>query len=142
MKKAAHLRRGASGEDYATRLLKNLGLTILARNFRGPVGELDIIAREGAQLCFVEVKTRDVHSPYRPIDAISPEKLWRLVRTADRYLRQIGHPAIVHRFDVVELIMDGAKVIEARYWRDELHREDARRPGRLGRPIDKFYATE
>ncbi|MFT5126538.1 MAG: putative endonuclease [Rhodothermales bacterium] len=142
MSKAAHLVRGSRGEDFAARLLRNLGLEILLRNYRGPTGEIDIIAREGAQLCFVEVKTRDISSPFRPIDAISPEKIWRIVRTAERYLRQLGHPSVVHRFDVVELMMKGNSLVEARYWRDELHAEDARRPGRLGRPIDKFYAHD
>ena len=102
----------------------------------------DIIAREGVQLCFVEVKTRGADSPYRPIDAISPEKLWRIMRTSERYLRQIGHPNVVHRFDVVEVVMRGSKLQETRYWRDELHAEDARRPGMLGRPSDRFYAFE
>jgi putative endonuclease len=139
---AAHLQRGRSGEDYAARLLQNLGMVILTRNYRGPLGELDIIARDGAELCFVEVKTRDIDSPYRPIDAITPEKLWRLIRTAERYLRQIGHPSVVHRYDVVELILDGTRVVEARYWRDELQAEDARRPGRIGRPTDSYYVRD
>jgi putative endonuclease len=140
MAKAAHLLRGSRGEDHAASLLRNLGLDVLVRNYRGPLGEIDIVAREGAQICFVEVKTRDVDSPYRPIDAISPEKIWRWLRTAERYLRQVGHPSVVHRLDVVELVMDGDRVVEARYWRDEFCAEDARRPGMLGRPTDQFYA--
>ena len=113
---AAHLRLGQRGERMAARLLQHLGLEILCRNVVGPHGELDIIARDGDVLCFVEVKARQQHSFARPIDAVTKEKQRHIIATARRYLRHLGRPQIVSRFDVVELIYEGHTVIDARYW--------------------------
>ena len=127
-RRAAHLRLGRRGERLAARLLRELGLEVLVRNYRGPHGEIDIVAREGDVLCFVEVKTRRraVHS--RPADAVGRAKRRNLVRTAHRYLREIGRPDILYRHDIVEIVLEGRRVRDARYWRRAFTDEDARRP--------------
>ena len=51
-------RLGRRGEDLAVELLKKKGYKVLERNFKSPIGEMDIIAREGKTMAFVEVKTR------------------------------------------------------------------------------------
>ena len=126
-RRAAHLRLGRRGEKLAARLLRDLGLEVLVRNYRGPHGEIDIVARDKGVLCFVEVKTRHraIHS--RPADAVGRAKRRNLVRTAHRYLREIGRPDVLYRHDIVEIVLEGRRVRDARYWRRAFTDEDARR---------------
>jgi len=137
-RRAAHLVLGRRGEGLAVRLLRELGLEILVRNYRCPAGEVDIVAREGDVLCFVEVKTRRRAISSRPADAVGRAKRRRLVRTARRYLREIGRPGVRHRFDIVEILLDGRRVSDARHWRRAFteRREPYGRP--LPAPPDAF----
>lgn len=118
-RRAAHLRVGRRGERLARRLLRELGMEVLGGNYRGPRGEIDIVARDGKLLCFVEVKTRRASSGARPAAGLVPAQKWRIVRTAERYLRQLGHPPVLYRFDLVEIVVDGWRVVEARHWPNE-----------------------
>lgn len=113
---AAHIRFGRQGERCAARLLRRLGLQILQRNVRGPHGEIDLVARDGRVLCFVEVKARQESRYSRPIDAVTVEKQRHIIATARRYMRQLGHPPITSRYDVVELVFRGKQLVDARYW--------------------------
>ncbi|NMA40135.1 MAG: YraN family protein [Lentisphaerae bacterium] len=107
-RRAAHLRLGRRGEQTACRVLAELGMDILCRNYRCRQGEIDIVARDGAVLCFVEVKTRQASRwPGRPADAVDRSKRLRLARTARQYLRRLGSPEIEHRFDIVEVVYAG-----------------------------------
>lgn len=115
--KQAHLRLGRYGERIARNLLQELGLDILVLNYSGKRGEIDLVAREGDILCFVEVKTRHYTLRSRPGDAVRREKKRRLIRTAHRYLRDIGHPDISYRYDIIEVVFAGARVKDLRYWR-------------------------
>lgn len=72
---------GRAGEDRAVAYLQDQGYEILARNWRAPTGEIDVIARTGRQLVFVEVKTRrggDFGDPLEAVDARKRARLWRL----------------------------------------------------------------
>lgn len=72
---------GRAGEDRAVAYLQGQGYEILARNWRAPTGEIDVIARTGRQLVFVEVKTRgggDFGDPLEAVDARKRARLWRL----------------------------------------------------------------
>ena len=102
--RAAHLKLGRRGEEAAARLLLAKGYTLLARNWRVRAGELDIVARDGATLVFVEVKTLRRIGLYRPGDNLSPRQMRRNFRAALRYYRVIGKPALPGRFDLVEVI--------------------------------------
>jgi putative endonuclease len=117
-RRAAHLRLGTRGERIAVRLLRELGLDVLARNYGGPHGEIDIVARAGTTLCFVEVKTRHHRTNSRPADAVGREKRRRIIRTAHQYLRELGFPSLVYRYDIVEVILVGRRVTDLRYWRN------------------------
>ena len=81
---------GQKGEDEAAKYLTKAGFTILDRNYRKPWGELDLIAKKGNKLYFVEVKTvtRDTFLPgdYEPEDNIHPWKVKRLSRAIETYL--------------------------------------------------------
>jgi putative endonuclease len=115
-RRAAHLRLGQRGERLARTLLCRLGLDVLTTNYRTAQGEVDIVAREGTTLCFVEVKTRHRQAHARPADAVGREKRRRIVRAARRYRRDLGWPAIPHRYDIVEIVLSGRRVRDVRYW--------------------------
>jgi putative endonuclease len=111
-------------------LLVELGLDVLTRNYAGTRGEIDIVARDGVKLCFVEVKTRHRALRGRPGEAVGREKRRNLVRTAHQYLRELGHPPLAYRFDIVEIVLSGWRVVDLRYHRNAFTEEDVRRrPG-------------
>jgi putative endonuclease len=101
-------RFGQSSESLAARYLKKAGYTIIERNHRNRMGEIDIIARDGGTLVFVEVKARRSTRFGGPKHAVTRQKQLHLSRAALLYLKeteQFGQPA---RFDVVALTTDGA----------------------------------
>lgn len=99
---------GAHGENLAAKFLRTAGLTILARNYkcRSGSGEVDIVARDGRTIVFVEVKTRLANddSP-EPEDQVNPGKQRYIARAADDYLSRFGKPLPPVRFDVVAIVI-------------------------------------
>ena len=79
---------GRLGEDAAVRHCEALGWTILARNWRCPEGELDIVARDGGEIVAVEVKTRRSVDFGHPIEAVTEAKLARLWRLVEIWCRE------------------------------------------------------
>ena len=102
-------RIGRTGENTAVRMLVSRGFEIVLRNCRTPRAEIDIIARDGLSLVFVEVKTLfrrpNRKFRFRPLDNLSLHQKRRIVRGASYYLRSLGSPDIPVRFDVVEVIL-------------------------------------
>jgi len=92
---------GAAGEDAAARHLEDRGYAIVARNYRCPLGELDLVARDGDEYVFVEVKTRVTGRHVYPEEAVTPEKARRIVHLAEYFLDQYGDPDFPWRVDVV-----------------------------------------
>lgn len=101
----ARLSLGKTGEDLAARHLEQRGFTILARNHRTPVGELDLIARDRRHLLFVEVKTRRGTAFGVPAEAVGMHKQRQIIRAAQWYLASSRHPELQPRFDVVAVII-------------------------------------
>lgn len=99
------LKLGAVGEEAAARYLRKLGAKILERNFRSPVGEIDIIARLKQVLLFVEVKTRSSGSFGSPAEAVGCRKQGQIIRTAQWYLQQGNGKNLQPRFDVVSVLL-------------------------------------
>ena len=96
---------GDHGEDLAAAALKQQGYKILERNYVTPLGEIDLIARQGKTVVVVEVKTRKSTRFGSPQEGVSVTKQGRLRRLADYYLkakRLTGSPV---RFDVVAVTM-------------------------------------
>lgn len=77
---------GDEGEELAARHLVREGFSIVARNVRYRTGEIDIVARRGKELHFVEVRTRTDPSFVSPLESITEEKQHRIRRTAEWYL--------------------------------------------------------
>ena len=96
-------RLGKSGESTAAWFLQGQGYRILARNYRNRTGEIDIIAREGNTLVFVEVKTRRSHRFGPPKTAVTAGKQYRMTRTALGYMKETGRMNTRARFDVVTI---------------------------------------
>lgn len=92
--------RGRAGEDAAAALLQAHGYRIVARNVRGPGGEIDIIARDGDTIVFVEVKARLGRSFGSAVGAVDAGKRATLRAIAGDWL-QIAAPRARSRFDVV-----------------------------------------
>jgi putative endonuclease len=115
-KRAAHLLLGQKGERLAVELVCSLGLNVVATNFRTYGGEIDIVAWDGQQLCFIEVKTRkDNHYLTSPADAVGIKKRKRLVKAARSYLQQIPAKSVCYRFDVIAICFSG-KFLTAIKW--------------------------
>jgi len=97
---------GKIGEDLACRELQRRGYAIVARRFRVRGGELDIIARDGGTLVFVEVKARAGRRFGDAAEAVTPMKQLRLARLASEYLVRHHLPECACRFDVVAIHFD------------------------------------
>jgi len=99
---AADAPLGRRGEDTAARFLRRRGYKILLRNFRCAMGEVDIIAKQGDVLVFVEVKTREDEEP-APEVQVDRAKQHQLTKAAKFYLSRYPQlPAA--RFDVVAVV--------------------------------------
>lgn len=99
------MKLGARGERLAERSLKETGYRILARNYKGPTGEVDLVAEDGDTVVFVEIKTRSSSAKAYPERNVNAEKQRRLTRTARMFLsakKMQNRPA---RFDVVAITL-------------------------------------
>lgn len=92
---------GRAGEDVACSYLEARGYRIVARNVRYSVGEVDIVARDGETLVFVEVRTRRSREHDEIGETVTPAKQRRVTRAALRYLRKHPGPGRPLRFDVI-----------------------------------------
>ena len=95
---------GRRGEDLAAAHLTASGLTIVERNWRCVQGEIDVVARDGDELVFVEVKTRSSVRYGHPLEAITPTKLARLRRLAGQWCATHPGGAERIRIDAVAVI--------------------------------------
>lgn len=93
-------KKGEGAEQLAAVFLQKQGLAIIERNWRGRFGEVDLIAKEGATLVFVEVRARRSNAFGGAAASISAAKQGRLTRTALQYLTTLKHTPPC-RFDAV-----------------------------------------
>jgi putative endonuclease len=98
---------GKTGEDLACAELRRRGYEIVARRYRVRGGEIDIVARDGATLVFVEVKAREAGGYGDAAEAVTPLKQRRLVWLARHYLMTARLHDCPCRFDVVAVRVDG-----------------------------------
>ncbi len=104
MNAAPHLLRGRAAEDLAAAHLAGQGLHILARNYRVAGGEIDLIARHGAELVFVEVRSRRSAAFGSAAESVTPSKRRRLLLAAQHYLLGLGQRTPPPcRFDVISI---------------------------------------
>jgi putative endonuclease len=95
------LELGKTGEEIAFRKIKKLGYKCLERNYRCPLGEIDLIARHKDCLVFIEIKTRKGRDIGYAKEAIDLRKKRQISKAALYYLKEKNCPDIRSRFDVV-----------------------------------------
>lgn len=102
---------GRKGEDAAAEFLKKKGYLIVRTNYRTPLGEIDIIAKDGDVVVFVEVKTRADDSFGHPYEAVTSRKREKMRRVALCFLKGLKKE-VPARFDVLSIrLEDGRNVI-------------------------------
>ena len=99
-------------EGDATHLLVEAGYRIVERNYRCKAGELDIIARDGEVLVFVEVRSRSDDDHGSAFDMIRHPKQRRVIRVARHYLEAVAPDFEECRFDIVAITRGEAILIK------------------------------
>ena len=108
--------QGDAAEERACRHLDRSGFTIVERNFRTRGGEIDIVARKGDVLVFVEVRSREVPDFGTPEDSVAPAKRRRIVATARQYLSKVPPSSWREaRFDVIAIEGSGDAAVLRHY---------------------------
>jgi putative endonuclease len=111
---------GPLGEELAARAYEESGARVLARNRRGPFGEIDLLVEDGEELVAVEVKTRTASPagalPFgQPAEAVTGERIARLSRSLESLAAAFGTPRQPRRIDVVEVVLDrGRQLVDLR----------------------------
>ena len=111
---------GAKGEEIAARYLKSLGYRILERNYRVRYGEIDIVAEQGTDLVFVEVKTRSGTLFGSPFDSVTIPKQRQLSKVALEYISKQDCHDRSSRFDVVGVELKKVNSVQLREVKIEL----------------------
>ena len=111
---------GAEGEAAVAAWYEGRGYEVVARNWRCPTGELDLVVRKGRTLVFCEVKTRTSSAFGSPLEAVTPAKQARLRRLAGCWLEAGGgggppRGASDLRFDVASVLAGEIEVVEGAF---------------------------
>lgn len=107
---------GIRGEEAVARWYFERGYEVVARNWRGRAGELDLVLRRGSLVAFCEVKTRSSTAFGTPAEAVTPLKQRRLRRLAGQWLsEQSDRPSYQVRFDVASVLAGRIEVLEAAF---------------------------
>lgn len=104
---------GSEYEEKAVRMLKEKGVSVLETNFFYRGGEIDIIAKDGEYICFIEVKYRSSIKMGYPEEAVTNVKKMRIVKGAKVYLYK-NHlsESVLCRFDVISILGDKVEWIK------------------------------
>ncbi|HVO67560.1 MAG TPA: YraN family protein [Syntrophales bacterium] len=105
MKGFGRIRTGKRGEDIAVAYLKKAGYRIVERNYKCPFGEIDIVAKDGNTVVFVEVKSRKSEEFGDPQVAVGLEKQKKISKISLKYLEEKHLYPCNARFDVVAIKM-------------------------------------
>lgn len=98
-------KKGVYGEDTACKYLQKLGYKILERNYRySRIAEIDIIAKDGSDIVFAEVKTRTNLEHGHPFEAVNRAKLLNIFKAGLFYLKNTKEPYKRYRIDVISVI--------------------------------------
>jgi putative endonuclease len=103
---APHLELGAAGEEAALAHYRSAGYRLLARNWRSPIGELDLVVARAATLVFCEVKARRGSGFGGPFEAVGWKKQRKLRQLAETFLAGARLTPEAIRFDVASVTVD------------------------------------
>ncbi len=96
---------GQYGETLAAQYLTERGYTITARNWRCPAGEIDIIAHDGGEWVFVEVRTRHAPNTDTAVESVTPRKQASMIAAAEAYLDAHDMENVLWRIDLVVIAL-------------------------------------
>ncbi len=96
---------GVWGEVFAARYLRDNGYKIITGNFRTRMGEIDLVARKGKYMCFIEVKARSEESLYEAKEAVDYSKQQRLLAASKVFMKVYPNNK-QPRFDVCEVYLN------------------------------------
>jgi putative endonuclease len=99
------MKLGEKGEGLAVKFLKKNGYKIIKRNYKTPLGEIDIIANDRGTLVFVEVKTRESLEYGHPFESVNTYKRHKIANVAMLYLKKLKDVPPC-RFDVVSIFYE------------------------------------
>ena len=107
-------KNGKQGEEIAEKYLEQHGYRIVGPNHRSQQGEVDLIARDGECLVFVEIKSYSFRCFGSPAGAVNKSKRQSVIHAARTYLYKMGIKDVYCRFDVVTIYRrpDGSRAIE------------------------------
>ena len=100
---------GELGERLALKKIRRLGYKCLARNYRCPLGEIDLIAKDGDCLVFIEIKTRKGRSTGYAKEAVDQRKMRQISKVALAYMKAHNCVDVKSRFDVVAVNIMGER---------------------------------
>lgn len=110
---------GSCYEEQAAACFVHHGYEIVEKNYRCRSGEIDLIARDGSYLVFIEVKYRSHTSAGDPAEAVDKKKQKKIVNTARYYLLTHGYSEETPcRFDVAAVTDSGVRIIKDAFWAD------------------------
>lgn len=115
VEKNENIKLGKRGELQAQKYLKKSGWTILETNWRNPFGEVDIIARKGEVIAFIEVKTRLTDEFGAPSEAVQKTRKLKYIRGANYYFCNKNIACTV-RFDIIEIYKGEINHIENAFY--------------------------
>lgn len=101
---------GEAGEALAARWLGERGWVVLARRFRSGHRDLDLVARRGELVAFIEVKARHGREFGDPVEAVGWRKQRELIRSAHVWVDRHGVAGDTYRFDVIGVLVEGERV--------------------------------
>lgn len=116
--KSSNSSLGETGESIATTFLKGAGFSIVQRNFRCVCGELDIVARDGREIVFVEVKCRKNEDYGPPQLAVTPFKQRQISKAALVWLSKRRLYDAEARFDVIAIVLRDGDLPEIEHIRN------------------------
>ena len=114
---------GDLGESFAAELYEKSGYAIIIKNYHSRHGEIDLIAESETELCFVEVKTRNLSTMGTPAEAVDYRKQRKITLTAMKYLSEsecFRQP----RFDVLEVWQEEGKIVKYNLIENAFYAED------------------
>ena len=111
--KTQNLVEGLTGESKVCDYLQSLGYSILERNYKTKIGEIDIIALDKDRYVFIEVKTRSTAVKGYGREVINNEKIRKIRNSAVGYLKYLRVPNAKMRFDLIEIVGDELHHLQA-----------------------------
>lgn len=111
-------RVGERGETLAAEFLQRAGWAIVARNFRAGHKEVDLVARRGEVVAFIEVKTRSGLAFGHPLEAITASKQHEIETVANAWIERFGRPDEAYRFDAVAILISPGSEPEIQHVED------------------------